>query len=263
MNMRWSWMLGLVAGLGLAAGCASMKTASDDEVLGRMSGRRLRIGVTPDFPPIIFKQNKVITGVEADLAMNMAFRLRMKPQWVELEWEQLIPALLAGKIDVIMSGMTVTPERRMRVAFSAPYLKVGQMALVRRKDAGRFSTLNDLMAFDGRVGYQKGTTGDQFVQQHFPRAARVGYLSAGDAAVDLCRKRVDVVIQDAPQIRWLASEYASELTVFETPLTEENLAWAVRREDTDLLAAINQLVRDWNTDGTFDTILEKWLLLIK
>jgi ABC-type amino acid transport substrate-binding protein len=68
----------------------------------------LRVGVAPDYPPIIFKLNGQMTGVEADLAKKLAQKINRSVQFVQLDWDELIPALMEEKIDIIMSGMTIT-----------------------------------------------------------------------------------------------------------------------------------------------------------
>lgn len=98
----------------------------------------LRIGITPNTPPIIYKDKNDIVGVEADLARKLAAELGKSPKFISLKWEDQIPALLDGRTDIIMSGMTITELRSMRINFSQPYLKIGQMALIRLEDVSKY-----------------------------------------------------------------------------------------------------------------------------
>jgi ABC-type amino acid transport substrate-binding protein len=95
----------------------------------------MRVGVAPVFPPVIYKEGGKIVGIEADQAQALGAELGRLVKFVELKWEELIPALVDGEIDIIMSDMSVTPARELRIAFAKPYLGISQIPLVRREDA--------------------------------------------------------------------------------------------------------------------------------
>ena len=237
----------------IVAGCTTTKTDL------AAATNPLRIGVASDYPPIIFKQGGVIAGMEADLAVNLAKNLNRPYQFVETSWDKLIPDLLNGRIDIIMSGMSITEERQVRIDFCNPYLKTGQMALIRRTDAARFQTPAQIMMNRSDVGVQKGTTGAQLVRQQFANAKEVAFLSAHDAALALSRNRIDMLIHDAPVIWWLASENEATLTVANHTLTEEYLAWAIRRDDSKLKDSINQALEKMKSDGALNRIFKRWM----
>src|SRR6478672_9863481 len=94
----------------------------------------LRVGVSPIFPPMVFKQGKELAGVEVDLARELGQELGREVKFIELPWDDQSEALNAGKIDIIMSSMSITQARKWVVDFARPYLIVGQMTLVRRED---------------------------------------------------------------------------------------------------------------------------------
>ena len=120
----------LAAGLGWA-GLSAAEPASTDSA-------PLRVGVSPVFPPMIFKQQKEFAGVEADLARALGEHLGRRVVFVEVPWKDQIETLNAGKTDIIMSTMSVTPARRALVSFSKPYFLVAQIALVRREDQNHY-----------------------------------------------------------------------------------------------------------------------------
>ena len=121
----------IIAAFLVAFGTAGSVTAQD--VAGEKSP--LRVGITPNYPPMIFRLNEKITGVEADFAMRLGRELNRPVQFVELEWDQQIGALLEGQIDIIMSAMTITDARKVRIYFTDPYLKSGLVAAIRAEDA--------------------------------------------------------------------------------------------------------------------------------
>jgi polar amino acid transport system substrate-binding protein len=237
----------------LITGCSTVT----DRVHGRHGP--LLVGVTPDYPPVIFKKGDDIVGLEADMAHLLSGELGRPLRFVELKWEQQIPALLDGRVDIIMSGMSITKSRRIRTRFTDPYLKVGLAALTRRKELDTYPGTESVLKSDARIGVEKGTTGDVFVQQHCANARRTAYLHPADAALDVQRKRIDVFIHDAPAIHWLASEYEADLVVVPGTFSEEYLAWAVRRNDQALEQTVNDILQEWKKDGTLRRLVQRWL----
>src|SRR5206468_10265090 len=89
----------------------------------------LKVGITPEYPPLVFRQPDSTNGLEIELAKALGKELGRPIQFVVLEWEDQIPALLDRQTDIIMSGMSITKTRQLRVAFSKPYLQSELRAL--------------------------------------------------------------------------------------------------------------------------------------
>jgi ABC-type amino acid transport substrate-binding protein len=219
----------------------------------------LRVGVTAKSPPMIFKQAGQTVGVEADLAQALGQALGRRVVFVEEDWESLIDALCANRIDIIMSGMSITPARSYRVSFTIPYLKVGQIALARATETYAYSL--DLAGQAKRgIGVKAGTTADFLVRQEFPRAKRKYYKTGDDAATALVKKNIDLFISDGPLIWYLASTYENKgLAVTPLVLNQEDLGWAVQRNDTQLLESANTFLKQANASGQLNRILAKWM----
>jgi len=237
------------------SGCATTSTPSADAAKNQ---NVLRVGVSADLPPLVFRADSEFKGVEPELARALAADLGKTVEFVELPWDGLIDALLNGKVDIIMSGMTITQERLMRINFSKPYLRSGQSILVRRTDAA----LIQMTLFDPktRVGAQKGTTGDFWAKQNCFKAERKLFSSASQGARALVSKSIDAFVCDAPVNWWLASENESAgLTVVGGYLTEEFLGWAIRRDDPQLLEAANRFIDQSRDDGKLQSIIQTWI----
>src|SRR5205823_6813232 len=116
----------LALGLALAAltGCTTRQTVGSAST----SVRPLRVGVTPNSPPFVSRQGGGLAGLEVDFARELTGALGRSLELRELEWNELIPALEAGRIDLIMSGMTITRARQVRIAFTATYLPCTRIA---------------------------------------------------------------------------------------------------------------------------------------
>jgi len=181
----------LIAGVFLTTGCVSPGQQAAESAVIAPDINLLRVGVTPNAPPLIFKQGDKIVGLEADLARELAKYLDKSPRFVELEWEDQIPALLENRIDIIMSGMSITRLREVRVAFSIPYFKSGQMALIRREDAARFSTGFFALSTSSSIGVIKDTTGEYFVETNYSNVKTKTFSTPGAAVKAVIDKKIE------------------------------------------------------------------------
>jgi polar amino acid transport system substrate-binding protein len=221
----------------------------------------LQVGVTPTAPPLIFYQDNGVVGLETEFAGALAKSLGKTVRFIMLGWDDLIPALLEKRIDIIMSGMSVTKMREARISFTSPYLKAGQMALVRNQDAAMYPSTASIKNTQARVGFMKGTTGSFLVQQELQLTTRkISFGLIKDAIQALVEERIDLFIDDAPVIWHKATtQEAQGLTPIPILLTEESLAWGVRRDNTQLLEAANLFLETWKSDGKLKTAITKWM----
>jgi len=237
-----------------AAGCATEKPRQ------AMENKVLRVGVCPDYPPIVFKTNGVIMGVEADLAALVARKLDAKIEFVELPFDELIPSLCARKIDVVMSGLADTELRREEVRFVAPYAAVGQMVLVRGVDAKRF-VMADQVYHVLRLGVLKGTTGEAFARTHVTGSnSTVTVFSEPDEALaSLASREIDAFMDDAPFVLQ-AAKNTPALTALPWLLTDEHLAWAVPRDRAynDLFDKLNGIVGQARRNGDLRRVINTY-----
>jgi ABC-type amino acid transport substrate-binding protein len=219
----------------------------------------LRVGVSPIFPPMIFKQGGKIVGVEADFAHAIGKELGRPIKFVEVDWEDHLTALTENKTDIVMSSMSITRSRQFRAAFAKPYLGISQMALVRREDAHKY-TFGFPTRPEGAVGLRKGTTGDFLVQQEFPQAKRKYYKSAEQAAKALAKKQIGLFIADSPTIWWLEGmNEETGLVTVPIQLSQEALGWALRKADTELLEAVNRALDKLQAAGETTGIIRRWV----
>jgi ABC-type amino acid transport substrate-binding protein len=255
-------LIPLLLALAVLSGCAEDYYRTEAK-RAAADGPVLRVGVTSTYPPVVFRQQGQVVGIEADLAALLATRLGRTVQFVEVEWTGQIDALLAGRTDIVMSGMSITDTRRVRVAFSEPYFEGGLMAAVRTEDRGLYSSPDVLLAAPATVGVIEGTTGAVFAQRSFPNARRVELARASDGALALRRRTIDVFVHDAPSIAWLVSANEADLVAIRHYLNREALAWALRPGDAALLAEVNAALAAWKADGTLTGVLTRWLPYLK
>jgi len=221
----------------------------------------LQVGVSPTAPPLIFYKDTGVVGLETEFAGALAKSLGKTARFIMLGWDDLIPALTEKRIDIIMSGMSVTKMREGRISFTAPYLKAGQMALVRNQDAAMYPSAASIKNTQARVGFMQGTTGSFLVQQEFQLTTRkISFGFVKDAIQALVEERVDLFIDDAPVIWYKGTtQEAQGLTPIPILLTEESLAWGVRKDDAQLLNAANLFLETWKNDGRLKNAITKWM----
>jgi polar amino acid transport system substrate-binding protein len=224
----------------------------------------LRVGISTTAPPFAYREGGRIVGLEPELAKDFARFLGKSIRFVELDWPDQIPGLLENRTDVIMSGMTITPRRRIRISFSTPYFRTGQMALVHKVDQNRYprgyyGILGQ--SIKTKIGVVTGSTGEAFVRNNLGNAKEIASFETAEKAVTaLLRNRVDMFIHDSPIILMLAAQNeASALAPLNFLLTEEYIGWGFRKEDTALLDSANRFVEELKEDGRLDDVINRWI----
>jgi polar amino acid transport system substrate-binding protein len=219
----------------------------------------LRVGVTPNSPPMIFKENGHFVGVEAECAEALGHELGREVTFVEQKREDLIDALCDGRLDIIMSALSITPARSYRIVFSNPYLEIGQTALARADE--KYKYLVNLAGEAKRgVGVKPGTTAEFLIRQEMP-TAKLKYYSDGDkGATALLKKKIDLFISDGPMIWYLAGHYESKgLSVTPLVLSREQLGWGMRRTDPQLLDEVNAFLKKAQANGQLNLVMSRWM----
>jgi polar amino acid transport system substrate-binding protein len=257
----------LIFSLIAACGTTSQKSIADSTSI-KPDENILRVGISPSAPPLIYKQGEKVVGLEAELAQEFAQYLRKSVRFIEVEWEDQIPALLENRIDIIMSGMSVTTMRQVRISFSEPYLVTGQMALIHKRNLGRFPVNYrgiKVVSIKVRIGVVKGTTGETFVLDNFGTADKIISFDTSKKAVDaLLYENIDILIDDAPMILLAASENDSKgLATSTSPLNEEYLAWGIRKNDIELLNSANRFLDTYKREGRLKSIISRWIPFVE
>lgn len=220
----------------------------------------LRVGLSADYPPLHFKQDGKIIGLEVDNATAVAKILGKKLVLFEYSFHELVLAVEQGRIDAIMSGISVTEARAETISFTDPYMEIGQMAILHMDKIGSFAQPGAIYRDKVRVGVEPGTTGASFAKQKLPDAEVTFFVNPEAAFYGLRNDTVDVYIHDAPTSWHLASSAGfDDLISTYRPLTTESLAWAVAPGNTELLNELNRALGMMKSQGTLDYIISRWI----
>ncbi len=243
-----------------AGGCAvqpeiSGRTTVEDKTT------RLLVGVSTNAPPLIFRENNRVSGLEAALAQKLGVFSNKEIVFIEVPWDKQLEYLEQGKTDIIMSGMTITPQRSYLVDFITPYLRSGQVMLVRLEDRQRFSGgVTDVMNTHYKIGTITDTTGDFFVSEAIAKANEVRFKTSAEAVTALIDKDIDVLIHDAPVIcHYAAVNQSEKLAPILVMATEEYLAWAVRKNDGELKNEAERFIRTITENGELAKEINTWM----
>jgi ABC-type amino acid transport substrate-binding protein len=230
---------------------------------GTLLKSQFRIGISPDYMPLAYKDPTVgLVGVEVDFANQLGKDLGKTIVFVETPFPELIQSLLEERIDIIMSGMSITREREKLVSFTDSYATIGQMVLVRAKDRSAFPNVQSFSQITSKIGFVQATTGEMAAKAFFPRATLAPQSMIDDGIAALRTGEIEVFIHDAPTVwRIAGNPNEKELTGLYWPLTKEPLAWAVRKDDEPLRFALNRELEQWKSGGNLKQILSRWVTL--
>lgn len=241
-------MMTIFVAMGLLAGCGSKK--AEEKVL--------RFGTEPTFAPFEFQQegSKEFTGFDMDLVRAIGKKMGVKVEIVNIGFDGLIPALNAGNIDAIASGMSITAERAKNVEFSVPYYKSG-LAVMVKKDNTEIKGIADLKG--KKIAVQIGTTGAMEAHK-IPNAVVVEFNNNTEASLELKNGGADAVINDLPVVAYYlrqgnAGEYAK---IVGNTVSAEDYGIAVKKSNTKLAEDINKAIAALKKDGEYDKIYKKW-----
>ncbi|MFP2933005.1 basic amino acid ABC transporter substrate-binding protein, partial [Pyxidicoccus sp. 3LG] len=242
---------GLLLGLGLGLGCTRTGGPSAQ---GDWKGRTLRIGTDGTYPPFESVRDGELVGFDIELGRLIGEELGAKVEFTNTSFDGVFPALTAGKFDLVMSAVTITPERAQRVAFSDPYYTAGQLVAARKED----THITDIESLRGKVaGIQLNTTA-ALVLQKYPDIQVRQYPTIDLALQDLLNGNLAGVVGDAPTLRYFITHGFKGLRTTGGLLTEEHYGIAMRPEDTALRDAVNGALQRLRDSGRFAALEEKY-----
>jgi polar amino acid transport system substrate-binding protein len=247
------------------AGCAAMQqgysSSSASPVLDRIQKRgELVVGTMGNMPPLnMTAKDGEIFGLEPDLARMMADAMDVKVRFVSRPFSELLPALQAGQVDMVLSGMTITPKRNMKVAFVGPYFISGKAFLTKIKTIAMAREADEVNSPNTKIVALKGSTSQEFAETALDKTTL--YTTANyDEAVDMVLKdKVQAMIADYPICVVSVFRYpeAGLLSVV-TPLTYEPIGIAIPANDPLLMNWASNTLNSIEASGNLDELRLKW-----
>jgi len=218
----------------------------------------LRVGMELSYPPFEMTDPQgQPAGVSVDLANALGAALGRKVEIRNIAFDGLIPELKTGRIDLILSSMTETPERGQSIDFSEPYVHTG-LALLAAK-AAPISSVDDLNQPGRRVAVKNGTTGQLYARDHLPQAQVLVFDSEEAAVLEVAQGKADAFIYDPMSVLQNAARHADTTRAILKPFQEEAWAIGLRKGDDGLRGQVNAFLHDYRAQGGFDALGEKYL----
>jgi polar amino acid transport system substrate-binding protein len=218
----------------------------------------LRVGMDLSYPPFetIGPDGKP-EGVSVEIAKALAGELGRPLKIENMPFTGLIPALKTGKIDLIISSMTATPERAKAVAFSDPYLTTGLAALVPKNSNAQ--NLVDIDQPGNTVVVRQGTTGEVFARKNLKNASLLTLDKESACVIEVAQGKAAAFIYDQMSVFQNHKRNPEATRALLAPLQTESWAVALRQGDKELLAAVNSFLAKYRAEGGFGRLSERFL----
>ncbi|MGL1862528.1 MAG: transporter substrate-binding domain-containing protein [Pseudodesulfovibrio sp.] len=198
-------------------------------------------------------------GFEIEVAKKLAKDMGVKIEFVPTKWSGIIPALLTGKFDIIIGGMSITPQRNLKVNFSVPYEFSGMNIVASKESAGGRTTLEDFNNQETTIAVRLGTTAAEVSKNFLPNAKKLFFDEESQTVQELLNGRVHAVVASNPLPYTLATEYADQLYMpLSDDFTKEPISFAVRKGDLDYLNWLNNWVRVNMSSGWLQNRYQYW-----
>jgi cyclohexadienyl dehydratase len=204
--------------------------------------------------------DEVLIGYDIDAAKKLAADLGVKVEFIPFEWRNLIAGLVADKYDIAMSGITIRLERAKAVAFSEPYILIGSSPLVRKADARKFRSWQDVDRPGVRVVVTLGTSNDQIVTKRFKHATIKRITAPASTVAELLAGRADATITDNIAAVMQAQDHPELYAVNPRhPFEKDYFGYPVQQGDQIWLNFVNTWVKLNAQDGFFEELEQKWI----
>lgn len=266
MKMK-KWMIVVASLILFFIGCAQMNSntanTSASPVIDRILQRgELVVGMAGNMPPLNMttKEGELI-GYEVDLAKGMAKAMGVRAKLQVIPFAELLPALQSGKIDLILSNMTITPTRNLKVAFVGPYFTSGKAFLTKIKTIALADEANDIDAKKTRLVALKGSTSQAFVEEAIPGATLVTADDYDEAVKMVLEDKVHAMVADYPICVVSVYRYPDKgLLSVVTTLTYEPIGVGVPAGDPLLVNWVENFMGIAEKTGLLEKLKETWLL---
>ncbi len=242
ITMVIALMAGL-AGLGMA-GELQQKLVQESTVEQVMKRGTLRVGMSTFVPWAMKDKTGKLIGFEIDVARQLAADMGVQVEFVPTKWAGIIPALLTGKFDVIIGGMSVRPDRNLKVNFTLPYDYAGQSIVANKKIAADFKRLADFNRPDVTIAARLGSTAADAANKHMPAAQKKFFDDEAQVIQEVVNGRAHAAVASAPLPAFQALKYPDQLFLpISGTFTKEPIGFALRKGDVDTLNYFNNWIR--------------------
>ncbi len=233
--------------------CSSANEADDtssDEV------KVLTMATEATFEPYEYYDGENMVGIDVEIAGKIAEKLGYELEVIDTDFDSLISGVQGHKYDFAMAGMTVNEERLEKINFTNSYATGIQVVIVNQDS--EIKSIDDLYESSYIIGVQSGTTGEIYSLDDFGEENVKSFKKTTDAATALVNKQIDCIILDNEPAKAIV-EKNEGLMILDTEYSVEDYAIAIAKDNDELLNAFNQALEELTSDGTIQTIIDKYI----
>jgi polar amino acid transport system substrate-binding protein len=219
--------------------------------------KELVIGMEMSFPPFEMQDTSgQPAGVSVEMAKAMGKYLQRPIRFENIPFDGLIPSLKTGKIDLVISSMTVTQERSKSIDFSDPYLKMGLSILANQNSP--IQSIADVDKPNITVAVKKATTGHIYAIQHFHNAKILIFSDSSTCATEVAQGKADCMIYDQISIFANWRKYQDSTRAILQPFQTEEWAMGIRKGNDELRTQVNAFLKQFKENGGFNDLGNKY-----
>lgn len=204
----------------------------------------LRVGMSTFVPWAMKDKTGQLIGFEIDVAKQLAQDMGVKIEFVPTKWAGIIPALLTGKFDAIIGGMSIRPDRNLKVNFTIPYDYAGQSIVANKKMAAGFTRITNFNRSDVIITARLGSTAADAANKFMPQAQKKFFDDEAQVIQEVINGRAHAAVASAPLPAFQAIKYPDQLFLpVKGTFTKEPIGFALRKGDFDTLNYFNNWIR--------------------
>jgi len=219
----------------------------------------IRVGMSTFVPWAMRDKNGELIGYEIDVAKQLAEDMKVKAEFVPTAWDGIIPALLAGKSDVVIGGMSITPERNLTVNFTLPYANSGIHLVANKELAAGFKSLEDFNKPDVVLAVRRGATPATVAKRLMPKATLRQFDEDALALQEVLNGKAHAFITSTPTPAFEALKHPDKLFLpIPEPFVQGAEGFALRKGDPDALNFFNNWILLRQQDGWLKDRHDYW-----
>lgn len=258
MNKWGKLSMGLLLAAGLLAGCGSNNNENNTAASGNTTtgteAKTLILGTSADFPPYEFHKmvdgQDTIVGFDIEIAKDIAADMGAKLEIKDLPFDSLLNELSSGRVDMVISGLSPTPERAEAVGLSDIYYKAEQAVVVREADKDKFATMDSLKGI--KLGVQTGS-----IQEDIAKGIEGAQLTSlgkiSEIVLQLQSNRVEAAIMEGPVAKsFVKNVKGLAITDAKPEVEDDGYVIGVKKDNTELLDQVNKTLTRLNSEGKID-----------
>lgn len=217
----------------------------------------LNIGMELSYPPFeTLDAEGQPSGVSVDIAYALGKYLQREVKILNIPFVGLIPSLKSGKIDLILSSMSITPEREKSIDFSDPYLSTGLCLLINIHT--KANTIQEMNEEENTIVVKLGTTGEAYALQHLKDAKVMSLDREATCVLEVVQGKADAFIYDQFSVLKNWQKYPKQTRTNLTPFHRENWALGIRKTDPGLKIQVNEFLKSFRAEGGFKKLGHKY-----